>query len=215
MTGAVAPVAAFPPERSLALRRRQRLEDWRRRSRLIHRLRKLLPAAIVGLLVLLIGWVAGRGLLTRFGDLNGLGGLIHMANARFYGRDGAGKAYVLAASEAARDGGDPHRIQLHNMLLALDSGGPHEMHIAADTGVYHEDTHILLLRGHVVLRDAGGDNFLTDQAIIDTAHGAAFGQGRVNGWGPMGTITAQTFSIFNQGQRIVFRGEVHSIIKRR
>jgi lipopolysaccharide export system protein LptC len=192
------------------------MEQWRRRSRLIHLMRRVLPAAIVAILLLLTGWIGVRGLLVRLSDLHGLaGGLIHMTNARFYGRDGQGKAYVLGAGVAARDDGDPHRITLDAPVLALDVGGPRESHISADHGVYRDDTRILLLHHHVSVRDPSGNNLLTDQAIVDTAHGTVVGQGAVFGSGSMGTLTAQSFSVYDQGQRVVFRGEVHSIIKGR
>ena len=214
-TDAAGPIAPFPPGGASAIRRKRRMEQWRARSRLIHFLRRALPAAIIAILVLLVGWIAVRGVLIRLSDLrSAAGGLIHMTNAHFYGRDGQGQAYVLGANEASRDDFDPQRIWLTAPLLALDAGDPHERHISADHGVYRSDTHILNLTGHVSLRDPTGDNLTTDSAIVDTAHGSIFGQGRVTGNGPTGTITAQGFSVFDQGQRVVFRGEVHSVVKR-
>jgi lipopolysaccharide export system protein LptC len=215
MADAASPIAPFPPGGASALRRRQRMEQWRRRSRLIHFMRKALPALIAAILVLLAGWVLMRGVLVRFSDLRGASAaLIHMSNARFYGRDGDQKAYILGANIAERDNLDPHLIVLTNPILSLDAGDPHERHISADQGRYRDDTKILLLHGHISLRDPGGDNLFTDQAIVDTAHGTVAGQGRVSGYGPTGTITAESFTVLNQGQVVVFRGEVHSVMKR-
>lgn len=192
------------------------MEQWRRRSRLIHILRRALPAAILAIALVLFGWIGVRGLIAKLGDLHGLGsGVIHMTNARFYGRDGQGKAYILGAVEASRDAADPHRIWLQDPILALNAGDPRESHISADHGVYRDSTRILLLRDHVSVRDPSGDVVTTNQAIVDTAHGSVVGQGQVFGAGPMGTLTAQNFSVYDQGQRIVFRGEVHSVMKRR
>ena len=212
---AATPPASFSPGGALPPRRQQRMRAWRARSRLIHFLRRALPAAIVAILVLMVGWIVVRGVLIRISDLrSAASGLIHMSNAHFYGRDGQGRAYVLGANEASRDDFDPQRIWLDAPLLALDAGDPQERHISADHGVYRSDTHILNLTGRVSLRDPAGDNLTTDSAIVDTAHGSIFGQGRVTGYGPMGTITAEGFSVFDQGQRVVFRGEVHSVVKR-
>jgi len=214
-TGAAHPIAPFPPGGASALRRRKRMQQWRERSRLIHFMRRALPAAIIAILVILTGWVVVRGILVRFSDLHGgAAGLIHMTNAHFYGRDGDQKPFVLGSAEASRDDFDQHRIWLTTPILALDAGDPRERHISADHGVYRDDTRILLLHGHVSLRDPSGDNLLTNQAIVDTAHGTVVGQGRVTGDGPSGTISAQTFSVYDQGQRVVFRGEVHSVLKR-
>jgi len=126
MADAASPIAPFPPGGASALRRRQRMEQWRRRSRLIHFMRKALPALIAAILVLLAGWVLMRGVLVRFSDLRGASAaLIHMSNARFYGRDGDQKAYILGANIAERDNLDPHLIVLTNPILSLDAGDPH------------------------------------------------------------------------------------------
>jgi lipopolysaccharide export system protein LptC len=162
-----------------------------------------------------VGWIVVRGVLIRLGDPRALiGGLVHMTNAHFYGRDGDGKAYVLGAADASRDDFDPDRFSLTAPALVLDAGSPRESHISADLGVYRNDTRILSLHQHVSLRNPSGETFTTDQAIVDTAHGSIIGQGRVSGAGPDGTITAQTFVVYDQGRRIVFRGEVHSVMKR-
>ena len=200
---------------ALDTRRRERLEKWRRRSRLIHFMRKALPAAVAAILVLMAGWVLARGLLARIGDLRGrLAGAIHMTNAQFHGRDDQDRAYVVGAKEASRDDFDQNRFYLVEPHMLFDSENDKESHISADQGVYRKDTRILSLRGHVSLQDAGGDVFKTEQAIVDTVHNTIAGQGRVTGTGPTGSITAQSFTVFNQGQRVVFRGNVHSVIKR-
>jgi lipopolysaccharide export system protein LptC len=196
-------------------RRSERLERWRRRSRLIHFLRRALPAAIIAILVLLAAWVLARGLLARIGDLRGqLGGAIHMTKAQFNGRDDQDRAYVIDVKEASRDDFDENRFYLVDPRMVFDSQNVKDSHISADQGVYRKDTRILSLRGHVSLRDPSGNNFDTEQAIVDTAHGTIAGQGRVTGTGPTGAITAQSFTIYDQGQRVVFRGNVHSVVKR-
>lgn len=196
-----------------ASRRQARMQQWRRRSQLILRFRKILPATIAAIVVLLTGWVVIKGILTRIGDVNGGGGSIHMTNARFYGRDGSGRAYVLGANEASRVNGDIQKIELIGPLLTFGAGGDSESHIAADKGVYREDDRILRLSGHVVLRDPSNNVFTTDQAIVDTVHGAVVGKSNVRGSGPTGMINADTFAVYDQGKRVVFTGNVHSRFK--
>ena len=191
------------------------MEKWRRRSHLIHFMRKALPAAIAAILVLLAGWVLARGILARIGDLRGrLGGAIHMTNAQFHGRDDQDRAYVVGAKEASRDDFDENRFFLVEPRMVFDAENVKESHISADQGVYRKDTRILSLRGHVSLRDPSGNNFDTEQAIVDTAHGTIAGQGQVKGTGPTGAIKAQSFTVYDRGQRVVFRGNVHSVVKR-
>lgn len=212
----MAVVSPFPIDLTAQdARRRERLEKWRRRSRLIHFLRKALPAAIIAILALMAIWVLARGILARIGDLHGrLAGAIHMTNAQFHGRDDQDRAYVVVAKEASRDDLDPNRFYLVDPRMVFDSENVKDSHISADQGVYRKDTRILSLRGHVSLRDPSGNNFDTQQAIVDTAHGTIAGQGQVTGNGPTGAITAQSFTVYNQGERVVFRGNVHSVVKR-
>jgi lipopolysaccharide export system protein LptC len=196
-------------------RRERGMARWRARSRLIRRLRLALPAAIIAILVVLAGWVALGAALAWLGDARPQGqALIHMTNAQFYGRDSGGRPYVLAAVEASRDDNDLKRVTLRLPVLTLDSDSERSSRISADRGVYREDDRILRLNGHVVLRNAAGDVFRTDRAIADTVSGAVTGPAPVDGVGPTGSISAQTFDVYDKGARVVFRGEVHSRMKR-
>ena len=196
-----------------AARRAARMAQWRRRSALILRFRKILPATMLAIIVLLIGWVVVKGILTRIGDVNGGAAYIHMTNARFYGRDGGGRPYVLGANEASRVNGDIQQIRLVGPLLTFGAAGDSESHISANQGTYREDDRILRLSGHVVLRDPQNNVFTTDRAVVDTVHGTVVGQSNVTGHGPTGVITADSFAIYDQGKRIVFNGDVHSRFK--
>jgi lipopolysaccharide export system protein LptC len=195
-------------------RRRRDLRRWRRRSRQIHFLRRALPTAIVVIVLGLVGWVMLRGFLTRTGDLRAAASTIHMTNARFYGRDEGGRPYVMGASEATRSDNDLQRITLIKPLLNFDTGGENlNSHISADHGVYREDDRILRLRDHVVMQDQAGDTFVTDQATVNTVNNFVEGRDHVHGFGPMGSVTADSYAVYDKGQTVVFRGHVHSRIK--
>ena len=198
---------AFSRERGMA--------RWRARSRLIHRLRLALPAGIAAILLLLAGWVIAGAVMARLGDQRPAGqALIHMTNARFYGRDSGGRPYELASAEASRDDADLKLVNLVRPVLTLDVGGDRSSRISADAGLYREDDRIVRLNGHVAVSNAEGDVFRTDRAIADTIQGTVVGPSPVEGVGPTGRIDAQTFNIYDRGARVVFRGEVHSRMKR-
>ncbi len=218
MTSAALPSEAdFAEDAGSEFRRRRNMERWRRRSRLIHFYRRALPAAIGAILVILAGWILLRGFLSRLGDLEAATSTIHMTNAYFHGRDGNGRPYVLAANEATRSDRDFQRISLSNLHLTFDSGGGlnQNSHISADHGVYREDDRILRLRDHVVMKDQTGNVFLTDQATVNTVNNSVVGRDHVQGSGPMGSVTADSYAVFDKGATVVFRGHVHSQIKHR
>lgn len=204
-------VVVFPN----AARRERGMARWRARSLLIHRLRRILPAIIGAILLLLAGWVIVGAILSRLADPHAAGqALIHMTNAHFYGRDNTGKPYVLSAAEASRDDKDLQLVALQLPTLTLDVGTPQSSHVSADAGVYREDSRILRLKGHVALQTANGNLFRTDEAVVDTVSATVHGPTPVSGVGPSGEITAQNFDIYDRGARVVFRGEVHSRMKR-
>jgi lipopolysaccharide export system protein LptC len=194
-------------------RRRAQMQAWRRRSQLIRRARRVLPATIAAVLVLLTGWVLVKSLLNRIIDGHAGGAVIHMTNAHFYGRDGNGRAFMLAAAEASRSNGDVQQFSLVKPMLQFNADLLKPSQITANRGAYREDTHILVLSDHVVLIDGDGDRFETDQAYIDTVRAEVNGWSRVRGSGPHGVITADAYGVYDHGQRVVFRGNVHSILK--
>ena len=197
-------------------RRRRNLDRWRRRSRQIHFFRRALPTAMVVILVGLAGWILLRGILTSLGNLQSATATIHMTNARFYGRDGNGRPYLLIAGEATRGDKDFQRIALNRLQLLFDEGGVnHSSHISADHGVYREDDRILRLRGHVIMHDQSGNTFVTNKAIVNTVTNAARGDEHVEGSGPMGAVTADSYAVYDKGATVVFQGHVHSQIKHR
>ncbi len=160
-----------------------------------------------------MAWLVFGGLIERLNEPRGAGpGTIHMTNARFLGRDEGGRAYVLTADEAARDNADFQRVTLNQPMLLLDADSPNPTRLSADQGVYREDNRILLLNGHVSIHDGQGDTFNTAQAIVDTVKGAVAGKSHVVGEGPTGTFRADSYAVYDRGQRLVFQGHVHSHI---
>jgi lipopolysaccharide export system protein LptC len=203
--------AQAPPAETLRLERRARdMRRWRRRSLIVAVFRSLLPLAILGIALVFGGWVLFGGLFTSGAGRSAGPSSIHMTNARFLGRDAQGHAYVLTAIEAARDNVDFQKITLTQPTLAMDSDGQKPTRLSADRGVYREDNRILLLNGHVSVRDSQGDSFVTDQAIVDTVNGAVAGKSPIVGQGPSGSIRADSYAIYDRGQRLVFQGKVHS-----
>jgi lipopolysaccharide export system protein LptC len=209
MTAAL-PAAADPALR--AARRARELARWRQRSRVLAAIRFALPAVIAFISVVFAVWAFFGDAASHVGPAQNPASSesIHMTNARFLGRDEQGRAYVLTAAGAMRDDANPMRVELVAPAMTFDADGANPTHMSADTGIYREDTRILLLDGHVTLHDAIGDNFATNQAIVDTVKGAVAGRSAVVGQGPTGAIQADSYSVADRGQTLVFQGRVHS-----
>ncbi|HYD44705.1 MAG TPA: LPS export ABC transporter periplasmic protein LptC [Phenylobacterium sp.] len=201
--------AAFDDD--LIRRRRADLARWRRRSRVVRGLRLGLPALIGVLVAALAGQVIWRSLADA--DAQAAANVpIRLVNPKFYGRDEEGRAFVLSAITAVRDENDYQRVMLDRPTVALDQddrGG--KANLSATTGVYREDDGLLELNGGVRLND-GASEIVTQQSTFNTKTGQIEGKGAIKGAGNLGQIEAQSYGIYDKGERMVFKGGVRGRI---
>ena len=187
-------------------------ERWRRRSRLIRALRVLLPALIVMIfagLAVSVAWstFASQPLQARGGDEP-----IRLVTPRFVGRDDKGRAFVLTATSATRDRLDYQRVILQKPALVLDEGGPDELRINGADGVFHEQNGQLQLAGGVHIQNPK-NTFDTATSVFDTKSGTVLGSGPIQGSGGLGEIDAKSYGVYGKGERMVFKGGVHTRIE--
>jgi lipopolysaccharide export system protein LptC len=190
------------------------MEAWRKRSQKIRFWRRALPVAMAGITPVVVMWIAGRSAIIKLtappsGPKN-TG--VHMTNPRFYGRDSSNQAFVLAASEAARDMSTGKTVSLSSPNVTLDADGTSPTRVEASQGVYREDQRRLTLQGQVQLKSANGYDFSTPQAVVDTSTGTVSGTQGVQGQGPLGHIAASSYGVYDRGKRIVMKGDVHAHI---
>ena len=197
----------------LANRRAAEMAAWQVRSKRIQFYRRALPLAILAVVVGLAGWVVVRALIGAVADKGGEA--IHMLNPRYYGRDEHGRAFVVAAREAVRDGRDTKQVTLAAPTLTMDTQDNRKVKIQADSGRYWELDHILNLNGHVRLIDARGYQIDTSTARVDPRAGIVTGNSEVTGVGPLGRIVASSYSVYDRGARAVFKGNVRTHIEPR
>jgi lipopolysaccharide export system protein LptC len=197
----------------LASRRANEMAQWQARSKRIQFYRRALPLAIVAVVVALAGWVVIRALIGAVADKGGEA--IHMLNPRYYGRDEKGRAFVVAAREAVRDGRDIKQVTLAAPTMAMDAQDGRQVKLQAKTGLYQEFEHILTLSGGVKLLDARGYQLDTPTARVDPKAGVVTGDSGVTGVGPLGRITASSYSVYDRGARTVFKGNVRVHIEPR
>ncbi len=190
---------------------RASLAHWRQRSKRIRFLRRALPAGMALLIALLLGWVGVRAVLSALTAATGAAGTVHMSNARFHGRDGHDRSFVLVAQEATRDGADPNKVALVRPDLTLtNDAGPQPRRVSGQRGLYFDDTKMLYMTGHVVFEDGAGNRFASDRAEINIQQNTLRGDTAVTGDGPMGHVDAQTYSVDSTGDHVVFVGQVHT-----
>jgi lipopolysaccharide export system protein LptC len=191
--------------------RRAVFELWRTRSRIVRALRLLLPLAIGLVLLTMLVFVVHATILGGKAKPIDAGAPIQLINPRFVGRDNQGRAFVLTAKTATRDDKDYQKVRLDTPMLILDEEGENPVRISAQAGTYREDARVLNLEGGVKLN--GGDiNFSTASSVFNTATGELAGDGEITGAGVLGEIIAKSYGVYDKGNRMVFKGGVHTRI---
>ena len=182
----------------------------RAHSRLVRVLRWVLPMIMIGVVGALVVLVVAHAVRRRDAAHRDAATPIEMVNPHFFGRDSQGRAYTLGARQAARDEQSFQRVLLSYPSVTLDTEGPHPSTLTADRGVYHEDTRMLYLKGHVRANNAKASRFATDEAIVNTRTGAVTSPSALAGETPVGDVQSRSFDVFDKGGRVVFKGGVHA-----
>lgn len=193
-------LAQWAPQRQMTL------AQARRRSSTVGLLRMIFVAGAAISAGVIIGPIAATTLSGAGQQIDQLEGddVVTMVNARFTGRNIAGEAYVITAEAAQRRRADPSVINLTNPRLVDDKG----TEVSAPVGVYYQNAEYLDLFQDVKVRDAEGYEFTTTAARIFVQEGRVQGLEPLNGNGPLGDVRADSYEIEDEGDRVIFRGNV-------
>ncbi|MCA6296155.1 MAG: LPS export ABC transporter periplasmic protein LptC [Phenylobacterium sp.] len=196
------------------LRRAHEADAWRRRSRRVRQLRRILPALVGLILLVLAGYLAQAMFAAPRTRPVEASTPIQLVSPKFVGQDRKGRAFTLTARTATRDPADYDRVVLDQpvLLLRRDPGEP--IRVSARTGDFNESDHILKLQGDVRL-NSGDISFATGASTFDTALGELVGDGAIQGVGSLGEINAKSYGVYDRGDRLVFGGGVSTRLEPR
>jgi lipopolysaccharide export system protein LptC len=182
-------------------------ERWRTRSRRVKLYRRVLPIIILMLAGGALTWTVFRTVMSGVERKASESREIRLDNPMFHGQDAQGRSFVIGAQGAIRDPATGH-FRLVGPLLRLNLGGRKVTELTADGGSYVEAERKVVIGPNVKISD-GGSGFVltTPEAVVDTNTGVVTGDKGVQGQGPLGTINASSYAIYDQGQRVVFRGQ--------
>lgn len=181
-------------------------ERWRARSQRVRLYRRLLPILIVVLAGGVLTWTVFRTVMSGVEREASQARDIRLDNPMFHGQDAEGRSFVIGAEGAVRDPATG-RFRLNGPVLRLNLGGAKVTEMTADAGIYNETARTVTIGPNVQISD-GGSGFVltTPEAVVNTATGIVTGDKGVEGRGPLGTISATSYAIYEQGQRVVFSG---------
>ena len=188
-------------------------ERWRARSRRVKLYRRVLPIVILMLAGGALTWTVFRTVMSGVERKASETREIRLDNPMFHGQDAQGRSFVIGAKGAIRDPATGH-FRLVGPLLKLNLGGRKVTELTADGGTYNEQARTVTIGPNVKISD-GGSGFVltTPEAVVDTSTGNVTGSKGVQGSGPIGTINASSYAIYDQGQRVVFDGAGDNKVK--
>ena len=179
---------------------------FRDRSRRVRLMRRLLPVLIIVLAGGTISWIVLRSVMSDVERKAGTSREVTLENSRFLGQDAEGRSFVVGFERAVRDA-ETGRYRLVGPALRLNLGGRKVTTLTADGGVYDEASRKVTIGPNVRISDGGsGFTLVTPEAVVDTRTGIVTGAKGVQGSGPLGTVTASSYAIYEQGERVVFSG---------
>ena len=179
---------------------------FRARSRRVQLLRRVLPVAIIVLAGGTVSWIVLRSVISDVERKAGTSREVTLENSRFLGQDAQGRSFVVGFERAVRDA-ETGRFRLIGPALRLNLGGRKVTTLTADGGVYDEAAKTVTIGPNVKISDGGsGFDLITPEAVVDTETGIVTGSKGVQGSGPLGTVSASSYAIYEQGERVVFSG---------
>ena len=181
-------------------------EAFRARARRVRLLRRILPAIILILAGGTVSWIALRTVMSDVERKAGASNEVRLDNPMFHGQDAQGRSFVIGARGAVRDPQTGH-FRLVGPALKLNLGGRKVTELTADGGTYNQVAKTVTIGPNVRIADGGsGFTLVTPEAVVDTSTGIVTGDKGVQGTGPLGTVNASSYAIYEQGDRVVFSG---------
>lgn len=135
-----------------------------------------------------------------------------MLKPHYQGVDANNQPFTVIAEKATQL--DKENVALQKVRGDMTMGSGAWVAVNAGTGQININTKQLDLRDRVNMFYEGGYEFRSDYAHIDIQKGRAYGNQPVEGQGPPGTLTADSFEVSKRGEVIRFRGSVKMTLYR-
>lgn len=181
----------------------------RRHSTLVRRLRVLLPALAVVLVVAAL--LPGAAMLTHLGPvrvekISIEDGALKIEKPRLSGVTGAHQAYEVSAVSAQQDIGKPHLVRLTGVSAAIEEARGGLTRVDAARGLFDTRNETLRLDQRVTVRWAGGQTMRLRSVMITMKSGTIVSNQPVEVDLLNGMLRADAMRVENRGELIIFSG---------
>jgi lipopolysaccharide export system protein LptC len=206
-------------DENLVRRRAAAFGAAQRHSRRVMLLRRVLPAAVTGAVVLTIAWMwldplrFTRDIPVQMGKLSISGTKLNMDAPKLTGFSKDGRPYTVTAESAAQDLKTPGIIELSNIVGQFDSGARGNTVLNAKSGVYNYKAEQMRIFDGVDFRSTAGHSGQLSDATIETRKGHLVSENPVDFFFKEGSLHGNRFEVFEHGSVLVFEGGVTMILR--
>lgn len=192
------------------------LDQARRHSRLVRRLRRILPvlasALVIAMVLANMEWLLSIGPVS-VGRISMENGVLKMENPRLSGYSQNDKTYDLSAATATQDISEPNVVHLQGVVAKMteDDGGWTSLN--ARQGVFHSRNETLRLEDDIQVRTDKGYEMHLESADIEFKNGNVVSDQPVEIKALNGVLRASRMEITNKGDRMVFSGNVSLVFR--
>ena len=184
-----------------------------RNQRLTGRLKKLFPLLISLILLFIVLWpqvkVFWLNRLSALQEKTAVTTMTHegeLLEPHYFATNKAGETFELKAKSAHAINTEAADLENPSCELHLKSGKT--LHMEAKRAVYRKDHQELLLTDGGTVSDTSGNIFRFSTSTFLLQASVIYSADPVRGMGPLGTLEAKGFDIFDNGARCVLRGRV-------
>jgi lipopolysaccharide export system protein LptC len=181
-------------------------------TRMVRRLRIILPAVAVLTVAIVILWSKILALFIEPTQTTTDERQAKMVNGRYVGSDSHGRPYTVTYDSALQPpGGGPIDMTNPTAELMLQNG--HWVAVKAEQGRYDQQAGLLDLSGHIELFHDDGYRFFTEKAHVEFNKNLVWGERAVTGRGPRGEVVGRGFRVINNGDSIVITGPARLLLR--
>jgi lipopolysaccharide export system protein LptC len=183
----------------------------RRHSRLVRRLRRVLPV-LAGILIIAT-LLANRQWMLAYGPvsvdrISVENGVLKMENPRLSGYSQDDKTYEVSAVSALQDISAPNLVRLQDVVARITEKDGRWTTLNARSGLFHSGDETLRLENDIRVRTDQGYEMRLETADIAFKSGNVVSDRPVEIDMPGGTLRADSMQIENSGDRILFSGNI-------
>ena len=181
-------------------------------TRLVRRLRIVLPVVGVLTIVIVILWPRIRAEFNHPTETTKEDRRPVWSNGRYVGSDSHGRPYTVTYESALQPpGGGP--IEMVNPTAELTLQNGHWVALKAEHGHYDQAAGLIDLSGNVEFFHDEGYRFSTETAHVEFNKNLVWGERAITGRGPKGEVVGRGFRLIDNGESVVITGPAKLLLR--